>query len=511
MPAGRAPVAVFVTAAVLAACGGGRPGSDATADVPPEAGADATVSAEVVSDPSRDPPDPGAGERPWPACPGLPDGAPTLRDKAAFLDRLVPAKHLDDGLVRTVRVDAAGNVTSRDHLPSTGLWTGIYLASQSFRYAVTREPEAVDNARAAVRGLHDLTGVTGRPGLYGRAYQRPGFAYTWDAAGTAHWVASTAPGYEGWHWGDAVSKDTMDGILFGYAAALEFLEDAEALGIVRQDVTAFLQAFVRDGLQIVDHTGEVTEHGRLYYSALDDFPGFNALLSLSWIRTAMDAGGGPDLARVYDDCLLRLGDGGGCPTFDAADLGSYLDAVEQHLYLYLPDCKTSYDNVDMVFHALFPLLRREDRPEIRQRLLATLQVGIWTPAEPGAAPPLHRSTHSLYTYLYGGLAAPSRDDEVFRQALQDAACTLHRIDRDRFDRTTVPGTQAAACTNRLGDPNAAEVVPVEQRYYDNYLWRLDPYEIPKAHAGVPGMLHSPEDFLLAYWVGRYFGFLAEAQ
>jgi hypothetical protein len=492
-------------AVVLAACATGS-GSAPAPDVAPDSqAADDTDAAGDTVVAENDSPD----EQPWPACPSIPAGAPTLRDKAAYLDALVPAKHLDDGLIRTVRLDGDGNVVSRDHLPSTGLWTAIYLASQSFRYAVTRDAEAVANARVVVNGLHDLTAVTGRPGLYGRAYLRPGVAYTWEAAGSPHWVASPAPGYEGWWYNDAVSKDTMDGIVFGYAAALEFLDDPEILATVRQDVTTFARAFVDAGLQIIDHDGEVTEHGRLYYSAIDDFPGFNALLSMSWVRTAAGAGLDPDLARFYDDCLLRLGDATGCPAIDAIDLGSYLDVFEQFLNVYRPGCKTSYDNIDMVFQAIQPLLRREDRPPVRERLLARLRVGIWTPEEPGIEPPLHRSTHSLYTYLYGGLAQPDPDDPVFRQALEDASCTLHRLERDRFDRTTAAGTQEVACVNRLDKPNAADVIPLEQRYYDNYVWRLDPYEIPEAHAGVPGMLHSPEDWLLAYWVGRYFGFLTE--
>jgi len=444
----------------------------------------------------------------WPTCPEWATENQPLHEKTTFLDQLVRDQHLDDRLIRTLRLDDEGNVLSRDHQPSTGLWTAIYLASQAMRYAVTGDPDAVENARVAVKGLHDLTAVTGRPGLYGRAYQRPDFTYTHDAAGAQSWVASPAVGYEGWWFNDDVSKDTMDGIMFGYAVALEFLDDEDIRKDIAKDVLGFVEPFVAAGLQIIDHTGEVTEHGRLFYSAIDDFPGFNALLSMSWVRTAMDAGGDADLVHFYNDCLLRLGDWSDCPVLDQMDIGSYMDAFDEFLYMYRPDCKTSYDNIDMVFHAIYPLLRRETDPGVRKRLLDKLRVGIWVPDDVNE-PPLHQSTHALYIFLYGALAQPPADDPIFRQAIQDSVCTLYRLERDRFDKTTVQGQQEIACYNRLGDPNAAEIIPLEERRYDNYVWRLDPHEIPHDNEGVPGLLYSPEDYLLAYWVGRYFGYVNE--
>ena len=475
---------------------------DTPATVDPGAGVDVVEGEDTGAD---------AGEPlPWPTCPEWAAASGMkLAEKARALDDLVRAKHLDDGLIRTLRLNEDGSVRAREHLPSSGLWTAIYLASQAFRHAVTGEDAALEGARIAAAGLHDLSAVTGTPGLYGRAYQRPDFSYQGDAAGAVHWVASTAPGYEGWWWNDDVSKDTMDGIMFGYGVALDLLEDPEVVDTVRADVLAFVERFVADGLNIIDHTGVVTEHGRLFYSAFDDFPGFNALLSLSFVRTALAAGGGADLRSFYDACMLRLEDASSCPKIDRSDLGSYLDAVEGALGLYIGDCKTNWDHFDMIFHAIYPLLRAEEHEPVRDRLLALLENGVWVPPDPETATPLHTSTHSLYIFLYGGLRQPDATDEIFRDAVDDAVCTLFRLPLERRDHGAAAGTQETACLNRHGRPNAAEIVPLEERDYDNYVWRLDPYEIPRARDPVPDRLHSPEDFLLAYWVGRYFGYIAE--
>ena len=517
---------VFVLLVAGGACGSNSEEAAGPEDVSPNPGADTRPDGTAADDsggaPSPDVTPDGAGATdvgrdtadvletpwPWPTCPTWAEGAMTLHEKAHALDVLVRMRHVDDGLIRTIRLDDRDRVTAREHLPSTGLWTAMYLASQSFRYAVTGETEARENAWAAAEGLHDLTAVTGVPGLYGRAYQRPDFDYTSDAAGASGWVESPAPDYAGWWWNADVSKDTMDGIMFGYAVALEIANDEYLSSVVEQDLLAFVRSLVDNGLQIIDHHGAVTEHGRLYYSALDDFFGFNALLSSSWVKVAADTGDAP-LNRFYENCLMRAGDRTGCPDLDVLDLGSYLDVIETALFLYRPRCKTSYDNIDMVFHAIYPLLRRETDPDRRARLLAVLDRGIWEPVEENSDPPLHRSEHSLYIFLYGALADPSQDDPVFLAAVEDAVCTLYRLPLDRKDKTVAAGTQEGVCTNRMGRPNAAEVVPLEERSYDNYMWRLDPYEIPEAYEGVPDRVHSPEDFLLAYWIGRYFGYVSE--
>lgn len=465
------------------------------------------VPSEVVPLDGETAPDDVTAAFPWPTCPTGNDG-PTLAEKAAYLDELMVSQHLADGLLRTVTVDDDGEVVARHHLPSTGLWTAMYLASQSLRYAVTGDPVAQQNAGKAVQGLHDLTAVTGSSGLYGRGYARPDFDYAHDVSASPAWVASAAPGYEGWYWNHSVSKDTMDGIAFGYSVALEHLDDEAILGTIRTDFKAFVDHLVGNGLQIIDYTGEVTEHGRLYYSAMDDFPGFNAVLVAGWLRPILAAVPDPDLDSFYYNCLMRLGPTDGCPDVDAVDLGSYMDAIEQALSLYMSSCKTNYDNIDMVFQAIYPLLRAETDPGLLERLQAVLDVGVWDRADKNLDPPVHLSTHSLYIYMYGGLANPPADDALFLSALEDSACSMVALPQHRAQHAVAAGTQEVACLNRHGKPNTAEPVPLLERNFDNYVWRFDPREIPEEQAADPHHIHSADDYLVAYWLGRYHGYVS---
>ena len=41
---------------------------------------------------------------------------------------------------------------------------------------------------------------------------------------------------------------------------------------------------------------------------------------------------------------------------------------------------------------------------------------------------------------------------------------------------------------------------------DNFQWGGCPYDI-EVKPAVPGLHESPEDYLLAYWIGRYYGYI----
>ena len=170
----------------------------------------------------------------WPTCEREVSDT-TLHQKAAEFDRLAREWHLaGDGLLRNVDLEEdLQTVAHWHHVENTILWSGMYLAAQAFRYRVTGEPMAQENARLVVDGLRRLTDVTGVPGLYGRSFARPGIPYNYDGSGTAYWTESPAAGYEGWWYRNDVSQDGYAGLMFGYAVAMEHFDDPQLLADVR--------------------------------------------------------------------------------------------------------------------------------------------------------------------------------------------------------------------------------------------------------------------------------------
>ncbi|MFA6034212.1 MAG: hypothetical protein WC889_15035, partial [Myxococcota bacterium] len=322
--------------------------------------------------------DGGADAGVWPLC-GLARGGGVLSQRAARFDTVAREQHLaGDGLLRNIYLQP--DLNSVDywlHVENVILWSGIYLASQSFRYAVTGEAEAQENARTVVKALGELTRVTGSSGLYGRSMIKPGVSYNPVDPASPGWTDSPVTGLEGWRFRNDVSKDGYAGLMFGYAAAMEHLGDPALLQEIRGRLRAILDHIVGNGLQIIDWNGVVTEHGRLYQTAMDDYPGFNAMLSSSWVKVGAVELEDPALDDFYYGCLMQKRKGVTCPPIDNVDMGPYIKSMEEMLYLFLPIYKQNYDNFDMCYQAMYPLLRRETDRSLKSRLLGVLKNGMF--------------------------------------------------------------------------------------------------------------------------------------
>src|SRR5262249_50773223 len=145
-----------------------------------------------------------------------------------------------------------------------------------------------------------------------------------------------------------------------------------ALGVMAKvvddaDVKARATALVRDvahhlldhDLRITDFDDQPTSFGFMSPISLNDFPGFNALLVLSWFRLAATLTGEQRLSDFYDNCLLQK-DLARCEKPGLATSEPYT----QHLNGMGLDlgCETNWNNHHMANLAMFSLLQWEDGP-----------------------------------------------------------------------------------------------------------------------------------------------------
>ena len=85
-------------------------------------------------------------------------------DDKAVADRAAPARAARAPRPgRRQHARGPGDLSSSHQYPNDndGLWTAIYAAAQSYRYAVTRSEEARDRATAALSALVRLEAITG--------------------------------------------------------------------------------------------------------------------------------------------------------------------------------------------------------------------------------------------------------------------------------------------------------------------------------------------------------------
>ena len=103
----------------------------------------------------------------------------TLYDKAMFFEKQVRERHIRTGFNATVSGMKNGDVTtgSMEDSDNDGLWTSMYLAGETFRYAVTKSDEALQNVRESLDAMERLYTINKIPGFPSRSFERRGYKY----------------------------------------------------------------------------------------------------------------------------------------------------------------------------------------------------------------------------------------------------------------------------------------------------------------------------------------------
>jgi uncharacterized protein (TIGR03437 family) len=138
----------------------------------------------------------------------------------------IRARHMPFGTILNpiYASGASDQIVGYTRCGDSALWTGVYLAAESFRYGATRAPGALDNVKAALAGLKSLLDVTGDNRLARCivAADSP-FAVGIESEEAANTIHSNPP----WIWVDDTSRDQVVGVFFGLGVAYDLVDDAE--------------------------------------------------------------------------------------------------------------------------------------------------------------------------------------------------------------------------------------------------------------------------------------------
>ena len=137
----------------------------------------------------------------------------TLVEKAAIYQRDLESRPRRHAYVTVLRLSAPGRAERRPAgiSDNDGLWTALYVAAQSFRFAVTRDPAAREQATRSMAALLRLESITGLPGFPARAISHPDEPGH-EARSKGEWRPS--PVEPGWLWKGDTSSDEIDGHFF---------------------------------------------------------------------------------------------------------------------------------------------------------------------------------------------------------------------------------------------------------------------------------------------------------
>jgi hypothetical protein len=406
-----------------------------------------------------------------------PLGVP-LAEKAARFEALAARFISPIGqLVYTQPVSAAGFVWRRQ--ADQAIWSGAYLAAESLRYAVTRDPAVLERVRRLARGVHALTEVTGVRGLYARSLWPTGAVAV--PAGAA--VHPGAGRFRGYTWRGDVSKDQLSGIVCGLSMAWLLVDDAEIREIARRDSAALVDHLLAHDMRIVDVDGEPTTFGDLAGRIWGIPIGVNALIALTAFKLA--ALSNPERPH-YGDAYAAL---------ISAQYPDYAYWSKFQLF-----GKTNHNNDNMQYLATLPLLYLEGEPETRAKVVAALERTFFYVKHEGNA-----------WFNYVSMCGFGYD----RAAAADARLTMQLFPLDKrplpVDLRGDPRFEESCFRARGGRPKAIGALPINYREMTVFAWRDDPYALVSGEGAKGDELAAPVDYLLAYWLGRYAGFIGPAE
>ncbi|MEL6255199.1 MAG: hypothetical protein AAFR87_24535, partial [Bacteroidota bacterium] len=183
----------------------------------------------------------------------------TLAQKADYFEKQVRERHIRFGFNAEIvglqqGIPSSGRLKDSDN---DGLWTGMYLASQVFRYAVDPSEEAWQNCRESLAAMERLYTINPVPGFPSRSFERSG--YVDKLSDKKRWLAV---GDSIWDWKSTTSSDEAIGHMFAFGVLAELISDKEVKELAIQLMDTLMSHVVKNDLYLIDHDGEPTTWGR---------------------------------------------------------------------------------------------------------------------------------------------------------------------------------------------------------------------------------------------------------
>lgn len=453
----------------------------------------------------------------------------TLEEKAALFEADIERYHrrTSYGYVNPATLATPGDKSTATprFSDNDGFNTGLYLAAMSFAYAATGDESHRAKARDAFRALAFLSEVTqggpygGPEGLIARnvvptTEPDPGAIYDVDYDVKRNqrdklWKIMTrrvpVDASGAWYWKADASSDELDGHFFGMAVYYDRVcQGEEERDAVRAVLRPIIDHLIRHDYNLVDYDNTPTRWGRFSPDDLNRNPawsaerGLNSYSILTYLAIAHHVLGD---AR-YREAYLRL----------AYDEGYGMNGMTQPKELTGPRDPGHQPDDNMAFMNYYHLIRYETDPQ----LLSMYQHAIRTHWQ------YERFERNPFTnFVYGACSQGKERTDHWgtidlsppMECYTGALDTLKRYPLDliewpmsnahRVDMAPFEGDGEGAPV--MGSGHRGYAFPIDERqeiYWDWNYWRL-------TYEGDGTTLRPPHHYLLAYYMGRYHGFISE--
>jgi len=378
---------------------------------------------------------------------------------ALAISRNIQARHFPHfSLLDPVFDSPTGDrVVSYTRCGDSAIWTGYYLAAEAFRYKVTASPDALANARRAFAGIQSLVDVTGN-NVLARCLVPDGSPYApaIRSEESGNGIYRSAPGN---FWVGNTSRDQYSGVLFGLGVAYDLIDDQALKSSIAAVVTRLVQFLKDHAWTVVLPNGAVTT----------TFAG-RADQQLAFLQLARHVN--PDqFSTAYDIERLFLSPAVIAPiSLEVLSDDSYfkfnLDTINLYTLIHLES--SSFEEIYLKAYDILSN-HTDDHANAFFNMVARA--------------------------IYG--PNPARDAET-RLLLNQ---WLERPRRDVYvdNRGKYPS---------CGSPDqACSPIAVPDRVTTDFIWQRSPFQMA---GGGQGMIETAGiDYILPYWMARYYGVCGE--
>ena len=420
-----------------------------------------------------------------------------LAVNAGAYEEILAERHAPSGVVLTVTGPDAAEIQWTDFELGARL-TGLYLAAAALRFATTGTDADRVRMGEALDAVEALVAVTGEPGLLARGLSadsdqviccddaaEPDCDEDMLCGGPNRPEGHAGTGeFAGIHWIGDAGRSEYAAVIFGLSTAASVDDDEANAERIAELIAALVDRVLEDGLKIIDVDGARTSDGDL--GDVGRRRGLNALLVLDWVQAAYRVTGEERFKTRYGELI----DGGSLDT-----AARKLDAYRGY--------DTRWEEVHAAMLAYFDLIRT-DSDDARVASMREAMAASLFDSEGDQVDGRHADAEKnpLFNMLYA-IALDLYRTEVDCESIVE---TIAFDAAPRTDRAVDLSGSDDVAADPAQDGWAAEALGIADRYPAPYAWDVNPYLL--AGGADDGAEFSGVDYLLVYWLGRYYGRIA---
>jgi uncharacterized protein (TIGR03437 family) len=362
---------------------------------------------------------------------------------ALAIDAAIVARHMPFGTILNpiYASSTSANIIGYTRCGDSALWTGAWLAAESFRYKVTQSADALTNVKAALSGIESLVNVTGDNRL-ARCIVAANSPYT--AGIESEEAANTIHQAPPWIWVDNTSRDEVVGAFFGLGAAFDLVDDAgvkSRIGAVATLMAGFIAGHQWSPNDDVSNTFQLRPEELQMIVQVTRHTNPSSNISGPLLTLPVNTGVGIDVLGL-----------------------------------------SSYFKFNLDYMSLYNLVRLQDNSDNR-----------------GAYQLVRNFTSTHQNALFNMIDRALNGADAARDA-ETVALLNEWLQRSPRDFTIDLSKTVAVCNGEACDP-----APVAMRPPADFLWQDDPFQLS---GGGSGIIESAGiDYILPYWMARYYGLI----